>query len=243
MKGKRIFVVDDDPGILRLLATNLESRGYETVTFNSGLVALERLESFPPDLMLLDILLPGVDGIDLVRRIRETSGVPIIMISGKDEVATKLEALDLGADDYLTKPFSIEELLARVRAALRRSNGTVPSEIEGSYHCGYLDVDLGRSEVALKGTLVKLSSREWAVLRTFIRYVGKVVTHRMLLQQVWGPEYGNEGDYIRTYVARLRRKLEPLPHSPQYLLTERGIGYRLVNPNGPYYNTGTPSRV
>jgi len=140
-------VVDDYPGILRLLAVNLESRGYETVTFNSGLVALELLESFPPDLMLLDILLPGVDGIDLVGRILETSRVPIIMISGKDEVAAKLEALDLGADDYLTKPFSIEELLARIRAALRRSGRAASSEIEGSYHCGYLDVDLGNSAV------------------------------------------------------------------------------------------------
>ena len=230
MKGKRIFVVDDDPGILRLLAVNLESRGYETVTFNSGLVALERLEPFPPDLMLLDVLLPGVDGMDLVRRIRETSGVPIIMISGKDEVAAKLEALDLGADDYLTKPFSIEELLARIRAALRRSNGAASPEIEGSYHCGYLDVDLGSSEVALKGDIVKLSSREWAVLRTFIKYVGKVVTHRMLLQQVWGPEYGNEGDYIRTYVARLRRKLEPVPQ--QATIPAYGTGHR-VPPGEP----------
>ena len=239
MKGKTIFVVDDDPGILRLVAVNLEARGYEARMFNSGGMALAEMKRSEPDLAILDILLPGYDGIELVRRIRETSGVPIMMISAREEVATKLEALELGADDYLTKPFSIEELLARIRSILRRSVGSAPPAMAGTYHCGDLDVDLERSEVVLSGESVKLSAREWAVLRTFIKYVGKVVTQRVLLQQVWGPEYGDEGDYVRTYVTRLRRKLEPEPQRPRYILTERGMGYRLVSPGVATHNPGT----
>ena len=227
MKGRKIFVVDDDPGILRLISANLEARGYDPWTFNSGSPALGHMDQSPPDLMILDIRLPGSDGMELVRWIRGTSTVPIMMVSAMDEIATKLEALDLGADDYLTKPFSVEELLARVRCLLRRSSGGEPADVAGIYHCG----DLDRTEVSMKGSFIKLSAREWAVLRTFIKYMGKVVTQRMLLQQVWGPEYGDEGDYVRTYVTRLREKLEPEPHNPRYILTERGIGYRLVSPN------------
>ena len=230
MKGKKICVIDDDPGILRLIASNLEVRGYEPLVFNSGQQALAELDRSEPELVILDILLPGVDGIELVRRIRETSGVPIIMVSAREAVDTKLEALDLGADDYLTKPFSIEELLARVRSILRKSTDSMPLQMMGAYHCGDLDVDLSRTEVMRGGEAVKLSVREWAVLRTLIKYAGGVVTHRMLLQQVWGPEYGDEGDYGRTYVTRLRKKLEPEPTRPRYLVTERGIGYRLVSP-------------
>ena len=176
MKGNKIFVVDDDPGILRLIGANLEVRGYESLIFNSGTLALAQLDDSKPDLVILDILLPGVDGIELVRRIRETSGVPIMMISAKEGVDTKLEALDLGADDYLTKPFSIEELLARVRSILRRAGDTAYLGVTGTYHCGDFDVDLDRSEVLRSGQPVKLSAREWAVLRTFIRYAGRVVT-------------------------------------------------------------------
>ena len=227
---KKILIVDDDPGILRLISTNLEARGYEALTFNSGTSTLAQLDHLTPDLVILDIMLPGVDGIELLARAREMSRAPIMMISAKEELDTKLEALDLGADDYLTKPFSIDELLARVRCLLRRSAVPSPSQMPGFYHCGDLNVDLDRSEVVRSGEPVKLSAREWAVLRTFVKYVGKVVTQRMLLQQVWGPEYGDEGDYVRTYVTRLRKKLEPKPQNPQYILTERGIGYRLVSP-------------
>ena len=236
MNGKRIFVVDDDPGILRLVAANLEARGYEAFTFSSGTPALAELDHSKPDLVILDILLPGVDGMELVHRIRALSAVPIGMISAKEGVGTKLEALDLGADDYLTKPFSIEELLARVRAISRRSDNSVALVITGSYHCDELYVDLDKSEVVRSGEGVKLSAREWAVLRIFVKYVGKVVTHRMLLQQAWGPEYADEGDYVRTYVTRLRKKLEPEPRIPRFILTERGIGYRLVSPDGPLHN-------
>ena len=240
MKRKRIFVVDDDPAILRLIAANLDARGYEPFLFKSGGVALSKLDTFNPDLVLLDIRLPGVDGIELVRRIRDRSTVPIMMISAMEEVGTKLEALDMGADDYLTKPFSVDELLARVRSILRRSGGESTLALIGAYRCGDLDVDLDRSEVVRSGERVKLSAREWALLRTFVRYVGKVVTQRMLLQQAWGPEYGDEGDYVRTYVTRLRKKLEPEPRKPRYILTERGIGYRLVSPNRVLSAAGLP---
>ncbi len=242
MKGKRIFVVDDDPGILRFISINLEARGYKAFVFNSGTMALGQLDYLEPDLVILDILLPGVDGIELVRRIRSISGMPITMVSAKEAVDTKLEALDMGADDYVTKPFSIEELLARARCILRRSVDGAPLEMAVSYRCGDLDVDLDRSEVVRSGEPVKLSAREWAVLRTFIKYVGKVVSQRMLLQQVWGPEYGDEGDYVRTYVTRLRKKLEPESHSPRYLLTERGMGYRLVSPQRRVYAAGQLGR-
>ena len=216
LKGKKILTVDDDPGILRLISSNLEARGYEAPTFTSGTPALEYLEGERTDLVILDILLPGLDGMELVRRIRELSGVPIMMVSGREEVDAKLEALDLGADDYLTKPFSVEELLARVRAILRRSSSTNDTDVMGTYQNDGLEVDLERSEVMASGAEVKLSAREWAVLRTFVKYAGKVVTHRILLQQAWGPEYGDEGDYVRTYVTRLRKKLEPEPQNPRY---------------------------
>ena len=232
MRGKKVLVVDDDPGILRLISANLRARGYEAPTFSSGTPALEYLYGESPDLIILDIVLPGVDGMELVRRIRGLSGVPIMMVSGKEEVDTKLEALDLGADDYLTKPFSVEELLARVRAILRRSAPATPMDSMRTYHCDDLEVDLDRSEITRSGAEVKLSAREWAVLRTFVKYVGRVVSHRMLLQQAWGPEYGDEGDYVRTYVTRLRKKLEPEPQNPRYIVTERGMGYRLVSPSG-----------
>ena len=158
--------MDDDPGILRLISSNLRARGYEAPTFSSGTPALEYLGDESPDLIILDILLPGVDGMELVRRIRGLSGVPIMMVSGKDEIDTKLEALDLGADDYLTKPFSVEELLARVRAILRRSAPATPMDAMGTYHCDDLEVELDRSEITRSGAEVKLSAREWAVLRT-----------------------------------------------------------------------------
>ena len=231
MDRKRIFVVDDDPNILRLISVNLEARGYRAITFRTGSPALRQLESRRPHLVVLDVLLPSVDGIELVRRIHSVSTVPIMMVSARAEMATKLEALDLGADDYLTKPFGVEELLARVRAILRRCDVPGVSQMNGSYHCGDLDVDLDTSEVVRSGIPVKLSAREWAVLGIFVRNAGKVVTQRALLQQAWGPEYGHESDYVRAYVTRLRKKLEPEPGNPRYIITERGMGYRLVDPN------------
>ena len=242
MQKQRIFVVDDDPGMLRLITANLNARGYETVSSSNGSLALKALEVQEPDLTILDILMPGLDGIELLRRLRDRSSVPILMVSAKADVAAKLETLDLGADDYLTKPFSVEELLARVRAVLRRAESPNPQEMSGSYISGDLAVYLDRSEVFRGGDQVKLSAQEWAVLRFLVKYAGRVVTQRKMLQHVWGPEYGDEGDYVRTYITRLRKKLEPEPHVPRYILTERGIGYRLVNPNGPPYMYGEETK-
>ena len=230
MVGQRIFVVEDDSHILRWIIARLKDEGYDTSAFSGSTEALEQLRRSAADLIILAFSLPEYNGIELVRRIREISEVPIIMISMKTDVATKLGALDLGADDYVTKPFGIEELLARVRAILRRCTNFQSSSGTHLYHWDDLEVDLERSEVVRAGKRVRLSAREWEVLRIFVKNAGKVVTHRTLLQQAWGPEYGDEGDYVRTYVTRLRKKLEPDPPRPQYLLTERGIGYRLTSP-------------
>ena len=240
MKGKRVLVVDDDPRILNLVSLNFEVRGYEVLTFSSGSLALRELDGCP-EIVILDIWLPDVDGIELLRRIRCTSQVPIMMLSGREEVVVKMEALNLGADGYLTKPFSVDELLARVQAILRRSAG-VPSQVQtGKYNYDELEVDLDTAEISRSGKKVKLSAQEWAVLGIFLKNVGKVVTHRVLLQQAWGPEYGNEGDYIRSYVTRLRKKLEPDPEKPRYILTEWGIGYRFINPDKPLTPVGSPA--
>ena len=229
VKPERILVVDDDPAMLGLLGVNLEARGYRPLLADRPEVALTQLGSSAPDLVILDLVLPGVSGMDIVVAIRTGSQVPIVMLSGRTDAGIKREALDLGADDYVTKPFDVGELLARVRALLRRaaSRAAFPEGKE-SYVLGDLKVDLGRSEITRCGMSVKLSAQEWAVMRAFVRHAGRILSSRSLLQQAWGPEYGDEGDYVRTYVTRLRRKLEPDPSRPRVIVTERGLGYRLA---------------
>lgn len=226
-----IYVVDDDTAIARLLSVNLEARGYRVKEFDSGLQALSGLKTDDPHLVILDIVMPGPDGLEITRRIRQVSQVPILILSVLDETASKLTALDLGADDYLTKPFRIEELLARTRAILRRTApATKQDSIQSTwnYRSGELFVDLDGLRVVSHGCSKQLTPREWALLRVFIKYAGQVVAPRTLLKEAWGPDYGDEGDYVRTYVNRLRRKIEPEPNQPRYLLLERGLGYRLV---------------
>ena len=226
-----IYVVDDDTEIARLLSVNLTARGYQVKEFDSGLQAVSNLQADNPDLVILDIMMPGIDGLEVTRRIRQVSQVPILILSVLDETASKLTALDLGADDYLTKPFRIEELLARTRAILRRTAQTTKNESVQSiwdYQSGELYVDLDGLRVVSHGYSKQLTPREWALLRVFIKYTGQVVAPRTLLKEAWGPDYGDEGDYVRTYVNRLRRKIEPEPNQPRYLLLERGLGYRLV---------------
>ena len=228
-----IYVVDDDTEIARLLSVNLTARGYQVKEFNSGLQAVSDLQADDPDLVILDIMMPGIDGLEVTRRIRQVSQVPILILSVLDETASKLTALDLGADDYLTKPFRIEELLARTRAILRRTAQTTKEESVQSiwdYRSGELYVDLDGLRVVSHGCSKQLTPREWALLRVFIKHAGQVVAPRTLLKEAWGPDYGDEGDYVRTYVNRLRRKIEPEPNQPRYLLLERGLGYRLVKP-------------
>jgi two-component system KDP operon response regulator KdpE len=214
----------------RLVAVNLAARGYRVKQFDNGPVAIAGLGTDDPDLIILDILMPEVDGLEVTKQIRQVSRVPILILSVRDETAAKLAALDLGADDYLTKPFRVEELLARMRAILRR---TAPAGLDSprrsyAYRSGDLLIDLEGLRVLSHDQPIHLTPREWALLQVLVENAGKVVSSRQLLQDAWGPDYGDEADYVRTYVTRLRRKLEPDPQHPCYILLERGFGYRLV---------------
>ena len=231
-----IFVVDDDPVIANLVFHNLSSSGYRVAQFATGSEMLDSIDSeWPgesawPDLVVLDIMMPGPNGLEIARNLREFSQIPILMLSIRDETETKLAALDLGADDYLTKPFEVTELLARVRAILRRTLRPSEDVPLTRYQRGDLWIDLQPTRVMLGDKEVRLTGREWAVLRVLVEHAGQVVAPRQVLQQAWGPEYGDEGDYIRTYITRLRRKLEPDPSQPAYIKSERGLGYRLAEP-------------
>ena len=226
-----VYVVDDDVAIARLVSVNLAARGYRVKQFSSGIEALTNLQSDRPDLIVLDLLMPDSDGLEIAQAIRESSQVPILVLSVRDEASAKLAALDLGADDYITKPFRVDELLARVRAILRRSTITESGEASPnySYRSGELLIDLETMRVTSHLQPVRLTPREWATLRVLVKYAGRIVSPRQLLQEAWGADYGDEGDYVRTYITRLRRKLEPVPHQPRYILLERGLGYRLVD--------------
>ena len=225
-----VYVVDDDEAIARLVSVNLAARGYRVKQFSEGKSALDSLVADSPHLMILDVVMPGINGLEVASQVRQVSTVPIMMLSVRGETSAKLAALDLGADDYVTKPFRVEELLARIRAILRRSdqvNATVPPP-GLVFQYGALNIDVDRLQVVSGNRRVHLTHHEWAILRILVQHAGKVISSRQLLQEAWGPEYGDEGDYIRTYVTRLRRKLERNPRNPEYILTERGLGYRLV---------------
>ena len=223
MKGARILLVDDEPQMLRSLRLILSGHGYETVTADSGEVGLEEIGRRMPDVVLLDLMLPGIDGLEVCRRVRERSAVPIIILSARGEEAMKVQALDLGADDYLTKPFGAEELLARIRVALRHTAGTRDAPV---FQNGDLRVDFNRRRVTRDDREVALTPKEYDVLKFLIGNAGRVLTHTMILRAVWGPEYATETQYLRNVVLGLRRKLEPDPAHPAYIVTEPGIGYR-----------------
>jgi two-component system, OmpR family, KDP operon response regulator KdpE len=199
---------------------------------SNGLEAIAVWERENPHLLILDIMMPRMDGLEVCRRVREHSAVPIIVLTALDMESDKVAALDLGADDYLTKPFGVEELLARVRAVLRRSQWEVVPLAGGIKQFGDLEIDLTGHIVRLRGLEVRLSPTEFALLKQLVTNAGKVLTHRMLLQSIWGPEYGGEAEYLRVYINRLRHKLEPDSASPRFLLTEPGVGYRFVPPEG-----------
>ena len=222
MSGARILAIDDEPQIRRALRRTLEAQEYEVRTAGSGEDALEALP-WRPDVILLDLMLPDVDGLDLAQRIRSHTDVPIIVLSARGEDAQKVRALDQGCDDYITKPFSTDELLARIRVALRHAAGqsTAPQiEIED------LRVDLERRQVTHGGRDIHLTPTEYDVLKFLVLHAGKLVTHRMLLQHVWGPEHVEETQYLHVFMSQLRHKLEPQPARPRYILTEPGVGYR-----------------
>jgi two-component system KDP operon response regulator KdpE len=211
------------------VAVNLAARGYRVREFYNGAEAIECLRRDQADLVILDMLMPDADGLQVAEQIRRFSQVPILVLSVRDDTSAKLAALELGADDYITKPFRVEELLARVRAILRRTApaGAGAPGKQHSYRSGDLLIDLERMRVTKQRQQVQLTPREWATLRVLVRHAGRVVSTRQLLQEAWGPDYGDEGDYVRTYITRLRRKLEPDPRHPSYILLERGLGYRL----------------
>jgi len=220
----RILIVDDEPQILRALRINLTARGYEIRTAADGAEALRAATSDRPDLLVLDLGLPDMDGVEVIRRLREWTPVPIIVLSGRADSRDKVDALDAGADDYVTKPFSLDELLARVRAVARRQ----PSAPPPSARIGDFDIDLANHVVTgPDGATVHLTRTEWQLIEVFLAEPGKLFSHRQLLQRVWGPTYRDETQYLRQYMAQLRRKLEENPARPKHLLTEPGMGYRL----------------
>lgn len=227
MKQPTILIVDDEPEVLKYVGANLRARGYATATAADGTEALARFGAGVYDLVLLDITMPGPDGFAVCQAIRQRSAVPIIVLSARGQEKDKVKALDLGADDYLTKPFGVAELLARVRAALRRG-GAAGTTTDEPFQAGDLVLDYGARRVTRGGQEVKLTPTEYELLVQLARNAGKVLTHTVLLQRVWGPEYRDESDYLWAYVRRLRRKLEPDPEHPRYLLTEPGVGYRLA---------------
>jgi two-component system KDP operon response regulator KdpE len=219
----RILVVDDDRQLLRALRINLTTRGYEVQLAPDGATALAMAGRQPPDLVIVDLGLPDMDGVTVVEGIRGWSTVPVIVLSARHQEQAKVRALDAGADDYVTKPFGIDELLARVRAAVRRAT---PAVEEPVVHTDAFTVDLVAKRVTRDGADVRLTPTEWHVLEVLVRNPGKLVPHRQLLQEVWGPRYESETNYLRVYLAQLRAKLEPDPARPRHLLTEPGMGYR-----------------
>ncbi|MEV0157899.1 response regulator [Micromonospora sp. NPDC050686] len=222
----RILVVDDEPQILRALRINLRARGYDVEVVAGGVAALKAAAGRPPDLVVLDLGLPDLDGVEVIRGLRGWSSVPIIVLSGRAGSEDKVAALDAGADDYVTKPFGIDELLARIRAVTRRLGPATP--VAGpAVRIGRHTVDLAdRTVIRDDGGEVKLTPTQWAMLEKLLRNPGKLVSQRQLLRDVWGPEYQHETNYLRQYMARLRRKLEDDPARPRHLITEPGMGYR-----------------
>jgi two-component system, OmpR family, KDP operon response regulator KdpE len=226
MNGPRVLVVDDEPQILRALETTLRGAGYEVDTADTAETALAHAAATPPDAVILDLVLPDRTGVEVARELREWTSVPILVLSAVGEERDKVEALDAGADDYVTKPFGIDELLARLRAALRRAAGPGEPVLQ----IGELTIDLDKRAVHRNGKPVQLTPHEFALLRYLAQNEGRLLTHRALLREVWGPSYQTESHYLHVYVSQLRRKIEPDPTRPRYLLTEAGAGYRLIVP-------------
>jgi two-component system KDP operon response regulator KdpE len=219
----RVLVVDDEPQILRALGINLRARGYEVDLAPDGERALDVAARHHPDVVVLDLGLPGIDGVDVIRGLRGWSQVPIVVLSVRDAEGDKVAALDAGADDYVTKPFGMDELLARLRAALRR---TIPSEEEALVETADFTIDLAAKKVRRDGEEVRLTPTEWHLVEVLVRNRGRLVAQTQLLQEVWGPQYHDETNYLRVFMAQVRRKLEPEPAQPRYFITEPGMGYR-----------------
>jgi two-component system KDP operon response regulator KdpE len=219
----RVLVVDDEASLVRALAINLRARGWDVVTAHDGASALEVAADKHPDVVILDLGLPDLDGVEVIRGLRGWTRVPIIVLSARQDSHDKVVALDAGADDYMTKPFGMDELLARLRAAIRRIG---PAEEEAVVAAGDLTIDLARRKVTRAGTDVRLTPTEWGLLEVLVRAEGRMVGRQQLLHEVWGPAYNSETNYLRVYTAQLRRKLEDDPAQPRHIVTVPGMGYR-----------------
>jgi two-component system KDP operon response regulator KdpE len=223
-----VLVVDDEAAILRVVGAGLKARGYDVLTATTGEVALETVARDDPDVVVLDLGLPDLDGVEVCRRLRLWSDVPIIVLSAEGADNRKVKAFEEGADDYVTKPFSMPELVARVAVALRHRTMLESRRDETELHVGDLEIDLFRHRVIVAGRAVELTPKEFDFLALLARWPGRVLTHRTILQAVWGPEYGTETQYLRVYASQLRKKLQDNPDRPR-LVTEPGVGYRLVD--------------
>jgi len=229
MDKTHILVVDDDPAILRLLSTNLRARDYKVTTAMDGEEALEAVERDFVDLIILDIMMPRLDGVEVCRRLREWSNIPVIVLSANGGEKDKVKCLDLGADDYLTKPFGIAELMARIKAALRHGGSAKNTPAHpATFTCGDLEINFPLRRVTVAGTEVGLTPTEYSLLQQLAVNADKVLTHSMLLQSVWGNEYSSEKEYLRVFIGRIRKKLEADPQNPRYIQTVPGVGYHLA---------------
>jgi two-component system KDP operon response regulator KdpE len=231
-KKIKILVVDDEPKIRMFIRANLQARGYDVHLAQDGMEALEMAARVLPDVIVLDVGMPGMNGIEVCSKIREWSDTPIIILSVKEDEEIKVKALDEGADDYITKPFSLEELLARIRVALRHAAG-MPVAARIVFTAGELEVDMTKRVVHLRGELVKLTRTEYELLAYLVNNIGKVLSHNEILQNVWGPEYGGESEYVRVFIGQLRRKIEDDPSNPRFIVTVPRIGYRFVSSDQP----------
>ena len=226
MRRPRILIVDDDLVIIKFLRANLKASDYDTLTAMDGAEALEVIERELPDLVILDIMMPNMDGFEVCRQLREWSRLPVIMLSARGDATDKVKCLNLGADDYITKPFGVGELIARVRSMLRRTEAAAAISTPPSFTSGDLKINFAQRQVTIAGNEVKLTPTEYRLLEEFVVNAGKVLTHKYLLNKVWGPEYGEEKEYLHTFVHRLRRNLEPDRTEPRYLVSVPGVGYQ-----------------
>ena len=222
---QHVLVVDDEDSLRGFMRRNLEVRGYAVTTAANGLEALAQYESNLVDIILLDVMMPNMDGLETLRRIRQQSRIPVIVLSALGEESDKVKALNIGADDYLTKPFGVNELLARVKAVMRRASWSDAPDVEGQLVQGEIVVDIERHKVTVRGEEVDLTPTEFNLLVYLMGHTNRLLTHQAILKNVWGHEYGNEAEYLRVYIGRLRQKIEEDPANPCYLKTERGLGY------------------
>ena len=222
---QHVLIVDDEDSLRGFMRRNLEVRGFQVTTAGNGLEALAQFENSLVDLIILDVMMPNMDGLETLRRIRQQSRIPVIVLSALGEESDKVKALNIGADDYLTKPFGVNELLARVKAVMRRASWTEAPDVEGQLVQGEIVVDIERHKVTVRGEEVELTPTEFNLLVYLMSHTNRLLTHQAILKNVWGQEYGHEAEYLRVYIGRLRQKIELDPASPCYLKTERGLGY------------------